>query len=170
MGHEEPFQLKYLGIGNEQWGKSYFEHYDVFVDAFEKAAKDNPKLYGDIEFVVANGPGSGDTWAWDKIKVKGKSYAALVDEHYYSSPDWFLTNTDRYDRYQRDYVGVFVGEYAAKSNTMIAALAEAAYLTGLEKNGDVVRLASMHRSLVMIRRFTGSRILSGLTMPPGTLP
>lgn len=142
MGHEAPFELRYIGIGNEQWGEDYFEHYDVFVDAFDKAAKEYPKLYKDIEFIVANGPGAGDTWAWDKIKVKGKEYASLVDEHYYSSPDWFMTNTDRYDNYQRDYVNVFVGEYAAKSNTMIAAIAEAAYLTGIERNGDVVHLAS----------------------------
>lgn len=142
MGHPEPFPLQYIGIGNEQWGEEYFEHYEAFLEAFREAAHKNPKIYGGIELIVSNGPGSGDTWAWDRIAEKGKWYAGLVDEHYYENPEWFLENTRRYDTYDRTLPPVFVGEYAARSNTLGAALAEAAYMTGLERNGDMVAMAS----------------------------
>jgi len=142
MGHEEPFDLKYIGIGNEQWGEVYFSRYEAFKAAFEEAAKNNPELYGDIELIVANGPVAGDRYAWNKINLHGNDYAGLVDEHYYMEASWFLTNTNRYDSYDRNSVPVFLGEYAAKANTAEAALAEAAYMTGLERNGDIVKLAS----------------------------
>lgn len=142
MGHEEPFDLTYIGIGNEQWGNEYFSRYDAFKAAFDQVAIDNPELYGDITLIVANGPVSTDSYAWNKIKLYGADYAGLVDEHYYMVPNWFLTNTTRYDSYDRSSTKVFLGEYAAKSNNMEAALAEAAYMTGLERNGDVVELAS----------------------------
>ncbi len=143
MGHEEPFELKYVGIGNEQWQTEYYQHFAKFKEAFAKAAEENPEMYGDIELIVANGPNSGDTFAWDRINLlgEGASYAGLVDEHYYQTPAWFLSNVDRYDSYDRDSVPVFLGEYAAKSNNMEAALAEAAYMTGLEENADIVKLA-----------------------------
>ncbi|MGN1235097.1 MAG: alpha-L-arabinofuranosidase C-terminal domain-containing protein, partial [Christensenellaceae bacterium] len=143
MGHAEPFELTYLGIGNEQWGADYFEHFEAFRKAFETAAAENP-LYKDIELIVANGPNSGDTYAWNRIKNSGlgADYAGLVDEHYYCTPDWFYANNARYDSYDRDNVPVFLGEYAAKSNTLNAALAEASYATALERNGDIVKLAA----------------------------
>ncbi len=142
MGHPEPFALHYIGVGNEQWQPEYFEHYGEFVDAFEKAKSENPALYGDIEFIVANGPSSGDTAGWSYVGKDSDGITALVDEHYYEAPSWFLTNTHRYDGYPRDRAAkVFLGEYAAKSNNMSAALAEAAYMTALERNGDVVKLA-----------------------------
>lgn len=142
MGHEEPFELKYIGIGNEQWQDEYYLHYAQFKEAFEEAAKKNPEMYQGIELIVANGPNSGDRFAWDKIQSKNdNTYAGLVDEHYYQTPDWFLGNVNRYDSYDRDSVPVFLGEYAAKSNNMNAALAEAAYMTGLEKNADIVKMA-----------------------------
>lgn len=142
MGHEEPFDLTYIGIGNEQWGNVYFSRYDAFKAAFEQAAVDNPALYKDIKLIVANGPVAGDRYAWNKIKLFGADYAGLVDEHYYMIPSWFLTNTTRYDSYDRTSTQVFLGEYAARSNNAEAALAEAAYMTGLERNGDIVKLAS----------------------------
>lgn len=142
MGHEEPFNLRYIGIGNEQWGEMYFSRYEAFKAAFEEAALANPDLYGGIKLIVANGPVAGDRYAWNRITQKGTDYAGLVDEHYYMEPYWFLTNTNRYDTYDRSNVPVFLGEYAAKSNNMEAALAEAAYMTGLERNGDIVVLAS----------------------------
>jgi alpha-L-arabinofuranosidase len=142
MGHEEPFELTYIGIGNEQWGNVYFHRYEAFKEAFDRAAGENPGLYGDIRLIVANGPVAGDHYAWDKIKLYGADYAGLVDEHYYMAPSWFLTNTHRYDTYDRAGTKVFLGEYAAKANNMEAALAEAAYMTGLERNGDIVELAS----------------------------
>lgn len=142
MGHEAPFPLKYIAIGNEQWQTEYHAHYRKFVSAFEDAAKENPALYGDIELIVANGTASGSREGWNFVEDFPDSVTSLVDEHYYESPDWFLSNTERYDAYDRaNQVKVFLGEYAAQANTLEAALAEAAYMTGLERNGDIVRMA-----------------------------
>lgn len=145
MGHEEPFTLKYIGIGNEQWQSEYFQHYRRFVDAFNEAAEDNPELYGDIRLIVANSTSSGDRVGWNYVEDCadwGDEITTLVDEHYYEAPSFFFTNTHRYDSYDRNsQARVFLGEYAAQSNTLEAALAEAAYMTGLEKNGDVVEMA-----------------------------
>lgn len=142
MGHEEPFTLKYIGIGNEQWQSEYHAHYEKFVEAFETAAKENPALYSDIELIVANGTASGSTEGWSYLEDFPDSITTLVDEHYYESPNWFLTNTKRYDAYDRStQAKVFLGEYAAQSNTLQAALAEAAYMTGLERNADIVEMA-----------------------------
>lgn len=142
MGHEEPFRLKYIAIGNEQWQSEYHAHYEKFVEAFETAAKENPALYGDIELIVANGTASGSTEGWSYLEDCPDNITTLVDEHYYESPDWFLSNTKRYDAYDRTtQAKVFLGEYAAQSNTLQAALAEAAYMTGLERNADIVAMA-----------------------------
>lgn len=145
MGHEEPFELKYIGIGNEQWQTEYFQHYREFVYAFEEAAAERPELFEGISLIVANGPSSGDRVGWnyvDDCEDWGDSLTSLVDEHYYEAPSFFFTNTHRYDSYDRDsQASVFLGEYAAQSNTLEAALAEAAYMTGLEKNGDIVTMA-----------------------------
>ncbi len=142
MGHEEPFDLKYIGIGNEQWQSEYHEHYKEFVKAFEEAAASNPALYGDVELIVANGTAFDSTEGWTYLSQNPDKITTLVDEHYYQTPEWFLANTHRYDDYDRNgQAKVFLGEYAAKANTLDAALAEAAYMTGLEKNGDVVEMA-----------------------------
>lgn len=142
MGHEEPFALKYIGIGNEQWQSEYHQHYKQFVKAFEAAAASDPELYGDVELIVANGTVSASEDGWNYLILNPDSVTTLVDEHYYETPEWFLANTHRYDSYDRNaQAKVFLGEYAAKANTLEAALAEAAYMTGLEKNGDVVEMA-----------------------------
>lgn len=145
MGHEAPFPLQYIGIGNEQWQSEYFQHYRLFVEAFNEAALENPALYGDIRLIVANSTSSGDRVGWNYVEDCadwGDEITALVDEHYYEAPSFFFTNTHRYDSYDREsQARVFLGEYAAQSNTLEAALAEAAYMTGLEKNGDVVEMA-----------------------------
>lgn len=145
MGHPEPFALQYIGIGNEQWQSEYFQHYRRFVDAFNEAARENPALYGDIRLIVANSTSSGDRVGWNYVEDCadwGDEITTLVDEHYYEAPSFFFANTCRYDTYDRDgQAKVFLGEYAAQSNTLEAALAEAAYMTGLEKNGDVVEMA-----------------------------
>ncbi len=142
MGHEEPFALTYIGIGNEQWQAEYFQHYKKFTQAFSAAAKENPELYGEIELIIANGPSSGDRVGWNYLDGNEDEITTLVDEHYYETPNWFLTNTLRYDKYDRDtQAKVFLGEYAAQSNTLEAALAEAAYMTGLERNSDIVHMA-----------------------------
>jgi alpha-N-arabinofuranosidase len=144
MGHPEPFHLEMLGVGNEQWGPKYVERYQVFEAALK--AK-----HPEIKLVVAAGPSpDGETFdtmwtTWRQLK------ADIVDEHYYMSPQWFLTNTGRYDRYDRKGPKVFAGEYAAQSsgatspqnrNNWKTAIAEAAFMTGLERNGDVVSMAS----------------------------
>ena len=145
MGHEAPFTLKYVAIGNEQWQREYFQHYEKFVQAFDKAAEERPDLYSDIELIVANGPASNSTEGWSYMKDASGAEdlrTTLVDEHYYEEPDWFLANVDRYAKYDRTWQNkVFLGEYAARSNTLRAALAEAAYMTQLEENCDVVKMA-----------------------------
>ncbi|MBE5960505.1 MAG: alpha-N-arabinofuranosidase [Lachnospiraceae bacterium] len=141
MGHKEPFGLVYVAIGNEQWGTTYFSYYEAFQKAI--SAK-----YPDIKLITTAGTSSsGDSfeYAWNKIKIHKADvvpYAALIDEHYYNTPEWFLSNVKRYDSYDRDSCDVFLGEYAAKSNTLSAAIAEAAYMTGLEENSDVVKMAA----------------------------
>lgn len=139
-GHPKPFNLKYLGVGNEQWDEGYFDRYDIFYKAIK--AK-----YPEIQIITTSGPGSDGKWfdlAWKKFKEG--TPAELVDEHYYRSPEWFLQNDTRYDSYDRNGPKVFAGEYAAhgegKRNTLYTALAEAAFITGLERNSDVVTMAA----------------------------
>ena len=144
MGHPAPFHLTMIGVGNEQWGPHYVERYKVFAAALK--AK-----HPEIKLVVAAGPAPAgepfeSMWAtWRQLKPD------LVDEHYYMSPEWFLENTSRYDKYDRSGPKVFAGEYAAQTvgttsaenrNNWKAALSEAAFMTGLERNGDVVQMAS----------------------------
>lgn len=144
LGHPEPFHLKMLGVGNEQWGPQYIERYTKFAEALK--AK-----YPDIQLVSAAGPQPADDrfhFAWSKLRAL---HADIIDEHCYARPEWFFANAHRYDHYDRNGPKVFMGEYAAQSdkvvsvknrNTMECALAEAAYMTGLERNADVVRMAS----------------------------
>ena len=140
MGHPKPFRMKYLGIGNEQWGEAYFERYKIFYDAIK--AK-----YPEIQLITTSGPGVDDElWrvAWSRFK--SGTPAEIVDEHYYRAPQWFLQQTERYDSYDRKGPKVFAGEYAAhvpgRRNTLGTALAEAAYMTGLVRNADIVHMAS----------------------------
>ncbi len=142
MGHPEKFELHYIGIGNEQWGEDYNTRYALFREAFLDAAESDPELYGDVKLIMANGPLSSSKDGWNVVASKGNDIADLLDEHYYNDPDWFLTSSGRYDQYDREGPTVFVGEFAAKSNTSEAAIAEAAYMTSLERNGDIVELAA----------------------------
>lgn len=139
LGHPEPFNMKFIEIGNEQWGYDYYVRYEKFYDAIKRK-------YPNINVIFGVGPSpSGkifdDGWNW--VKSKGK--ADLVDEHYYMAPDWFLSNTDRYANYDKNYK-VFVGEYAAhgkgRRNNLESALSEAAYLINIEKYSDVVKMIS----------------------------
>jgi alpha-N-arabinofuranosidase len=144
MGHPEPFNLKMIGVGNEQWGTQYIERYIIF----EKAIHD---VYPEIKIVSGTGPspdGNLFDYAADELK---KLNAQIVDEHYYANPDWFLKNATRYDNYDRNSFKIFAGEYAAQSvytcspdnqNSWKCALAEAAFMTGLERNAEVVHLCS----------------------------
>ncbi|NDV16364.1 alpha-L-arabinofuranosidase [Muricauda sp. TY007] len=144
MGHPEPFNMKYIGIGNEQWGPAYIERYKVF----EKAIK---AKYPEIIIVSGSGPfpeGDYFEYGWKQLKQMN---AEIVDEHYYKPPKWFRENADRYDSYDRKGPRVFAGEYAAQTvataspdnkNNWNAALSEAAFMTGLERNAEVVHLTS----------------------------
>ncbi len=146
MGHPEPFNLEYLGIGNEQWytaANRFFERYEAFEEEIHK-------LYPDIKLISTSGPSSDGThydnaWNWLKTHNGEENFTYAVDEHYYRTPEWFLSNVNRYDKYDREGFSVFAGEYAANGtygNTLYSALAEAAYMTGLERNADIVKLAS----------------------------
>ncbi len=147
MGHPAPFAMDMLAIGNEQWETSEIELFKR-LDAFEKAIH---AVYPDLKLLGTAGP-SIDVpmghFAWDTYRAKQKenaSYAYAVDEHYYVPPQWMYDRIKLYDDYPRE-VGVFAGEYAAhpanRGNNMEGALAEAAFLTGIEKNAGVVKLAS----------------------------
>lgn len=144
IGHPKPFNLKYIGVGNEQWESQYIERYKVF----EKALLSK---YPDIKIVSGSGPSAeGDyfNYAWKELK---QLQPALIDEHYYKPPEWFFKNANRYDNYDRKGPKIFAGEYAAHSkdtaasegrNNWESALAEASFMTGLERNADIVRMAS----------------------------
>ncbi len=145
MGHPAPFNLKYLAIGNEQWNEKYFERYE----AFQKVIA--PK-YPDIMLISSSGPYAGGREfenAWNWLDGKGRDFAFAVDEHYYVPSNWMFNNVHRYDNYDRSMPKVFAGEYAChisgpqpRPNNLEAALAEAAMMTGFERNGDVVHLAA----------------------------
>lgn len=140
MGHPAPFNMKFIGIGNEQWGPEYPEHLASFVAAIRKA-------YPDIKIVGSSGPdseGEQFDYLWPEMKRLG---ADLVDEHFYRNEDWFLNQGNRYDNYDRKGPKVFAGEYAChgkgkKWNHFNAALLESAFMTNLERNADVVHMAT----------------------------
>ena len=140
MGHPAPFNLKFIAIGNEQWGPEYPEHLAPFVQAIRKA-------YPDMKIVGSSGPdseGQQFDYLWPEMKKLG---ADLVDEHFYRPEKWFLAEGNRYDNYDRKGPKVFAGEYAChgkgkKWNHFNAALLEAAFMTGLERNADVVHMAT----------------------------
>lgn len=145
MGHPGPFNLKYLGIGNEQWGAQYFERYKIFYDALKAR-------HPEIVLITTSGPGVDDQWwklAWGKFRGEDGATpvpAEIVDEHYYRPPAWFFENAARYDTYDRKGPKVFAGEFAAherdRRNTLRAALSEAAFMTGLLRNADVVTMTA----------------------------
>ena len=140
MGHPAPFNLKFIGIGNEQWGKEYPEHLEPFVKAIRKA-------YPEIKIVGSSGPdseGKQFDYLWPEMK---RLKADLVDEHFYRPETWFLSQGARYDNYDRKGPKVFAGEYAChgkgkKWNHFHASLLEAAFMTGLERNADIVHMAT----------------------------
>ena len=168
LGHPEPFDLPFIAIGNENEGTDYYERFTAFRQAFDDAKVQNPALFGETELIYSAGA-SDATHGANYIKSyeyakqwleahpgkTARDFAGATDQHYYNDPEWFLQNADYYDRgvYGRTddaitvtrYGGaipVFLGEYAARSNRLRAALAEAAYMTGLERNGDIVRMAA----------------------------
>jgi len=147
MGHPEPFNMKMIGIGNEQWGPQYIERYKVFAKAI-KARHPEMQLIaatGSDATIFPNGHAEIEyLWSfWRKLKPE------IVDEHFYRKPEWFLENVDWYDEYDRQGPKLFVGEYASQSvgvgspdnrNNLKCALYEAAFMTGMERNADLVRM------------------------------
>jgi alpha-L-arabinofuranosidase len=144
MGHPAPFHLKMMGVGNENWGTQYIERLKIF----SKAIKDK---YPAIKLVNSSGTDpDGERYDYLNGELR-KMNADLIDEHYYKAPEWFLQNARRYDTFPRNGSKIFAGEYAAhsklsneadKKNNWESALAEAAFMTGLERNADVVYMAS----------------------------
>jgi alpha-N-arabinofuranosidase len=138
LGHPAPFNLKMIGVGNEQWGPQYIERWKLFT----KAIKDKLSSLGPLP----------DGEIFEGLNKTFRDLKAdILDEHYYKSPKWFLENAGRYDHYDRNGSKIFAGEYAAQSvgttspdnkNNWECALSEAAFMTGLERNADVVNMAS----------------------------
>jgi len=137
MGHPKPFNMKYLEIGNENGGDEYYEIYKLFSGAIRAS-------HPEIKLIVGGGFGKNDAInleTWSRMQ-KGTVDADIVDDHYYLEPEVFYDSMNQYDNYDRNLGKVFVGEYASRGNALNNALAEAAYMTQLEENGDVVELAA----------------------------
>lgn len=141
MGHPEPFGLKFLAVGNEQWGQEYIDHVEPFIEALRKQ-------HPEINIIGTAGPYNGGEmfdFLWPEMR---RLKADLVDEHFYAPERWFIANANRYDKYDRKGPKVFAGEYAChgangkKYNHFEASLLEAAFMTGLERNADVVHMAT----------------------------
>ena len=144
MGHPAPFNLKMIGVGNEQWGPQYIERYKIFARVLKQK-------YPQVSLISSAGPspdGERFEFLWANMR---ELKADIVDEHYYMAPNWFPANAGRYDTYPRSGPKVFAGEYAAQSvgiaspdnrNNWECAMSEAAFMTGLERNADVVVMSS----------------------------
>lgn len=140
MGHPAPFNLKYIAVGNEQWGPEFTVRLKPFVEQIR--AK-----YPNIQIIGSSGPdseGEKYDYLWPEMR---KLKVDLVDEHFYRNEDWFLKAGNRYDTYTRKGPKVFAGEYAChetgkKWNHFYASLLEAAFMTNLERNADLVRMAT----------------------------
>lgn len=182
MGHEAPFDLHYLGVGNENWGEEFYASFEEFyeqITAYVKknypgyvlhiistagAQADDTAYQNGWKYLSGNLPGGATVRFTDGERSFEKEVAwyqyqkdfmeTIVDEHYYRANDYLLENADRYNYYARAYEKdggvndaaiskVFVGEYASNDkNTLAGAVAEAAVMTGFERNSDVVRLAA----------------------------
>jgi len=135
-GHPKPFHLEYVGIGNED--KITPEFKERFKLIYDVVKAKHPEITV-IGTVGPSPDGEDFEQGW---KFANKENVPMVDEHYYMKPEWFLANQKRYDTYDRSKSKVYLGEYASWGNSLFNAIAEAAYMTSLERNGDVVRLSS----------------------------
>lgn len=135
-GHPKPFNLKYLGIGNEDLIS------EVFVERYNYLCRGVRAKHPEITVVGTVGPffkGSDYEYGW---KIAKEEKLPIVDEHYYNSPGWYINNQNFYDAYERNSTKVYLGEYASKGNNLENALAEGLHITNLERNGDVVVMSS----------------------------
>ncbi len=140
MGHPAPFNMKYLGVGNEQWDTLYYERLEPFVKAIR--AK-----YPNIKLIGTSGPDSEGKMFELGWKAMKQQKVDLVDEHFYRPEAWFLSHGLRYESYDRKGPKVFAGEYAChgkgkKWNHYETSLYEAAFMTDLERNADVVHMTA----------------------------
>ena len=144
LGHPASFNLKFMGVGNENWGPQYIERLKVFTKAIKEK-------YPNIKLINSSGTDpNGERFDYLNGELR-KMKADIIDEHYYRKPEWFLQNASRYDNYDRKGSQIFAGEYAAQSDKTVSihnknnwgtAIAEAAFMTGMERNADVVCMAS----------------------------
>lgn len=139
-GHPKPFNLKYIGIGNEDLITNIFEErYTMILHSMKQA-------HPEITVIGTVGPTFEGTDYEEGWRIADKLSITAVDEHYYQSPGWFINNQNYYDKYDRSKSKVYLGEYAAhlpgRPSNIETALAEALYLTALERNGDVVTMSS----------------------------
>ncbi len=135
-GHPEPFNLEYIGVGNEDKMTPEFE------ERFTLILNEVRKKHPEITVIGTSGPfleGEDFDKGWE---IARKLNVPIIDEHYYTQPEWFMTNQLRYDKYDRKGSQVYLGEYASWGNKLWNAIAEAAYMTALERNGDIVKMAS----------------------------
>lgn len=144
LGHPAPFHLTMLGVGNENWGPQYAEHLQLFTDRIKAQ-------YPEMQLVCATGYSRNIPVFTYMDSVNRARHADIQDEHFYDTPAWFTQNATRYDHYDRSGPKIFVGEYAAQSdrigslknvNNLLTALSEACFMTGIERNADVVVMAS----------------------------
>lgn len=144
LGHPAPFNMKLLGVGNENWGPQYAERLKLFTDRIK--AK-----YPDVHLINATGYSRNIPVFTYMDSVLRARKADIIDEHFYDTSKWFMDNANRYDSYDRKGPKIFVGEYAVQTdrigsqknvNNLLSALAEACFMTGIERNADVVDMAS----------------------------
>ncbi len=128
-GHPAPFNMKYIEVGNENYGSVYFKNFELISNAIHAR-------YPEMKIIANDWSGSHPT----------EPTPALVDEHYYNNPDWFVMNANKYDKRPRGGSKVFIGEYAVNRNVgkgnLRGAVGEAAFMTGLERNSDLVEMAA----------------------------
>lgn len=129
QGHPEPFPLQYVEIGNENWGDEYDKRFDIFYTAIKAKYP---------ELILISNHGLGGTGKIAKTD--------MIDPHWYVNPEFFFQNTTIFDNHPRGKYDVYVGEYACNANVgggnMRAALSEAAFISGMERNGDLVKMTS----------------------------
>ena len=152
-GHEAPFEIKYIAIGNENWSEVYFRNFDKIYKAIK--AK-----YPDITVVSTVGAASeGSEFEYSRNTINEKYSDTIADEHYYTGDNYLFEHNDRYDSYDRDGAGVLLGEYSTKSagfgtmetkTNIWTAVEIASYLTGLERNSDIVKMSSYAPALAKV--------------------
>ncbi len=128
-GHPAPFNMKYIEVGNENYGSGYFKNFELISNAIRAR-------YPEMNVIANDWSGSHPT----------VPTPALIDEHYYNTPDWFVMNANKYDKRERGASKIFIGEYAVTSQSgkgnLRGAVGEAAFMTGLERNSDLVAMAA----------------------------